>query len=386
MQHCFVLLGLCLVNLLSAADTSEQLQVRVLLEKTTISSNQEWFLKNLQGFIIQDLDDPQTLLEIPEEVLHITTKKNGVYVNGKRLGVDRLQISARNNNSIALGEYSYAGIFQLVRIGSLLYLINVIELEEYVYSVLRWESWPGWPLEVNKAFAIACRSYVVAKLIEHRLAGKKKPVPYDIKATNLHQTYKGVHEFKDVWQAIEETRGIVLAYKGKPIIAMYDCCCGGIVPAHIQGVNFKAAPYLARPYACTFCKNSKLFRWKVTYDIATFEQMLHQEHNRAIKIQDIKVTKKDRAGVVQEVVVQAPKKQTGVRMSGKKVYSLCKEIKSLSFRVKIGPKIEFEGVGFGHHLGLCQWGSREMVRHGRTYTEILEYYYPKTTFMKVMVS
>lgn len=46
-------------------------------------------------------------------------------------------------------------------------------------------------------------------------------------------------------------------------------------------------------------------------------------------------------------------------------------------------KIIFKGVGFGHHLGLCQWGAREMVRDGWDYKRVLQFYYPDTYLMKL---
>ena len=55
-------------------------------------------------------------------------------------------------------------------------LINHVPLEEYLFSVLNSESWPGWPLEVNRAFAITSRSYVIAMIMN----GKKNDKPYHV--------------------------------------------------------------------------------------------------------------------------------------------------------------------------------------------------------------
>ena len=55
---------------------------------------------------------------------------------------------------------------------------------------------------------------------------------------------------------------------------MFDCCCGGIIPADIEDFDFYKVPYLARVYACTHCKESSLYQWQVSYDQATFEALL----------------------------------------------------------------------------------------------------------------
>lgn len=71
-------------------------------------------------------------------------------------------------------------------------------------------------------------------------------------------------------------------------------------------------------------------------------------------------------------------------ISGEKMYSVFKEIKSFYFNVsKKGEKILFTGRGYGHHRGLCQWGAHEMVRHGWNHEKILEFYYPGTEFAKL---
>jgi stage II sporulation protein D len=92
---------------------------------------------------------------------------------------------------------------------------------------------------------------------------------------------------------------------------------------------------------------------------------------------------KDKAGLVTEVRLRGPKAQ--VTISGKKLYSMLKDIKSFSFDVhKKSGKIVFTGRGFGHHLGLCQWGARQMVRDEWGYKSILRYYYPGTRFMQLI--
>jgi stage II sporulation protein D len=99
-------------------------------------------------------------------------------------------------------------------------------------------------------------------------------------------------------------------------------------------------------------------------------------------VKDMRVTKKDAAGIVQEVTLKGSK---GMQIfSGKKMYSLFKKIKSFSFSVaKRGNKITLKGKGYGHHLGLCQWGARELVKKGWPWRKILTFYYRGTTFMKL---
>ena len=83
---------------------------------------------------------------------------------------------------------------------------------------------------------------VIAKFLET----KNKKKFYHVKNTNKHQTYQGVLNCPILQKAVDETKGIILTYNKKPILAMFDICCGGVIPANMKHVNFKHAPYLAK--------------------------------------------------------------------------------------------------------------------------------------------
>ncbi len=204
-----------------------------------------------------------------------------------------------------------------------------------------------------------------------------------MKKTNVHQTYNGVHGTDLLRTAVEQTRGIFLAYKGQPILAMFDACCGSVVPARIAGFDFEKVPYLARRYPCNYCKTYKVYAWQSHYSEQALIMALKRELPHLKKIKQIKIVKKDAAGLVQKVAVYTDKRV--VMLSGKKIYSLLRpKVKSFYFSIthKDGT-FTFTGKGIGHHLGLCQWGAREMVRQGFGYQEILSFYYPNTVFMRL---
>ena len=304
-----------------------------------------------------------------------------LYLNGKKVHDSSITIESRSK-TIMFNDSVYEGSILFTHQDQKIYLINLINLEDYVYAVLRWEGWPGWPLEVNKVFAIMCRSYVVAKILETR--AKEKKALYDIRNTNIHQTYKGTHCSPTIREAIELTEGVILSYQKKPIVAMYDSCCGGVIPARMSDVNFSDAPYLQRSYACTFCRDCKIYHWRTAYSLDSFYQKVAHELPLQGSIKAVKVAEKDRAGIVREIKMRSNREW--LSLTGKQIYHLFKEIKSLSFSVAlINDEIVFTGLGYGHQLGLCQWGARQMVKDGWNYKRILKFYYPGTQFMKVEV-
>lgn len=302
--------------------------------------------------------------------------------NGKKLSKNAIRITAEDGHC-EYGDNAYAGDMALIVQGDKWYVINNIPLEEYVSSVLRCESWPGWPLEVNKVFAIMVRTYAMHRIMLAKNT-KKKPL-FDIKSTNMHQTYKGAHEIEHLRQAVRETEHIILSYNKQPIIAMYDSCCGGVIPSKLSGYDFKTNPYLARPYACTYCTECKLYRWEVLYPKELLNSLLQKEFPELKFIKDIHISSFDAAGKVTELSVKTARAHK--KIPGASMYKLCKDIKSFCYTITKDPRgYIFEGKGFGHHVGVCQWGVRTMVKKGFLCKEILDYYYPGVSLMKLVVT
>lgn len=351
-------------------------RVRVLLQQDESGSCSQWNVQSSQGFIMVD-PILKTKHKIDARELSITGKKNYFLVNGTRIDQKKLYLCPVKGNLLYNGR-EYQGSFLLVADAQARYLINSLDIEDYVCSVLRTESWPGWPLEVNKVFAIASRSYVIGVILNN----KNNTLPYHVRNTNKHQTYSGVHTDPVLKEAVEQTKGIFLVHDKKPIVAMFDSCCGGIVPAHIHGVNFAHAPYLARDYACTYCKDCRVYAWTAAYPIDHIESLFKKEHKNLRKIAHVKVGKTDKAGLVQHVHVKGGKRTYTIH--GKRVYSMLDKVKSYYYDIIFDTKtITISGKGIGHHLGLCQWGAREMVRLGFDYKSVLNFYYPGTQFMRL---
>ncbi len=281
----------------------------------------------------------------------------------------------------------------------LFHIINFVEIDDYLYGVLLGELYQSWPLEVHKVQAIVSRTYVLDRVCRAR---KRPQSLYDIKNNVFHQKYSGTHEFHHLKKAVCETKDLVLTHKGKLITAMFDSCCGGVVPALVSSFNFHEAPYLARTAACTHCKGTKRFTWKHETDIFHLQKKL-LESSRLKKhvvslgsLRKIEVGRRDKAGMVQTLLLKGK--------SGGEVVCLIEELKKCFPPMKIrshnfvvhqeGNNVTFEGKGIGHGIGLCQFGAFIMVKQGRKYTSIIRFYYPqvdisrlsKMTFYKELAS
>lgn len=316
----------------------------------------DFFVKLLDQILISFLND--YLAGLPHKIIHQAIKEE--------------------TGCLLFDKHTYLGSFSLVRDGNSILLINTLDIDDYLLSVVHFEGWPGWPMEVNKALVTASRTYLVDQVLKANKAGRLYHIVNSIK----HQTYKGHHKFTQLKQAVDATRNIFIAYKGEPIVAMFDSCCGGVVPAKIEGYDFKKCPYLARIKPCTSCKKFWIYDWKKELSKLEITENLRKDHPDLPEIIDIKVTKRDAAGLVKQVLVTT--KKTNFYVSGKKMYSLFPSIKSFCYTIKKkGKSFLFCGRGYGHHMGLCQWGALGMVQDGRNYQSILQFYYPGTEFMKL---
>jgi stage II sporulation protein D len=382
-----ILLWLCILftNKHYAHNNDNQLHalgtnIRVLLAQAPAKKRTEWTITTEHGVIVNELNSGKQWPWGP--TLRITITDHNYYlINGKKQipkGPLRIESQDFRTNILCTEGRTYQGSLLIIPHEKSTLLINSIDLDHYIVSVLRTESWPGWPLEVNKAFAIASRSYATAKILEAR----EKSLPYHIKNTNAHQTYHGYHTLGQLKKAVAETAGIILTYDKKPIVAMFDCCCGGIIPANMEDVHFAKAPYLKRTQACTYCTSCAIYTWKISFTKKELEARLKQTFKHIRRLDRLEITKTDPAGIVKEITIHHRGKP--ITVDGRKFYALFKETKSFCFTIENNQQtIIINGKGYGHHLGLCQWGSREMVRKGFNYTQILDFFYPGATFMKV---
>ncbi len=355
-----------------------QMFVRVLLDERAATDGPLWVLSTTGHFLTADGHTPYKYQELLSSAITLSMNNGALTVNGIKTPSHKAYIVS-TANAIHHGMYTYNGTFMLVKKGRKVQLINVIELEDYVASGLRWEMLPGWHSAALQAGAIAYRTYVIKSI----LTGRKKAhaEEYDIRCTPIHQTYKGTHNCPTIHNAVKKTHGTILTYKKEPIDALYDACCGGSIPARREGIDFKKAPYLARAYACTYCKKSKLYTWRLTYSLNELREALTPLVTRKGPLQDIRISDKDKAGAARELKVKI--KNQWSTLNAQKIPLVFKNAKSSTFTLKRrGTQVSLEGFGYGHQYGFCQWGAQGMAERNWDCKGILRFYYPGTTVTK----
>jgi stage II sporulation protein D len=374
--------------------------IRVLIQEKNILNDKhphEILFTNTKHLIIEDINNIRCPYEIPDNTISISYKNRKWYLNNKKLGIDTIRLTTTDKNkSITLCGSHYAGTIDIVIKNNTLYIINILPLETYVAGVLMSETYLDWPDESHKVSAIIARTFAYEKII-HNQNNKKL---YDIKSSIIHQKYDGICNNVRIQKAVNETKGIIIVYKNKPIIAMYNSCCGGIAPITCRGFDFKGHPYLARPYGCNYCNQCSDYSWSLLITSDTVKKKISQFINKDIdKIHSIKKIKKTRSGTINyieiEVTVKDKKneqketkyknnqKNITVTLSNKdirKIFSLTMQNNSAHFSINVDKNGGFivNGSGRGHHIGLCQHGTKKMAELNKPHQEIIQYYYPCT--------
>jgi stage II sporulation protein D len=273
------------------------------------------------------------------------------------------------------------GALDVIRVGpGRLGVVNVLDLETYLQGVLIPEMGADFPLEALKAQAVAARTYALANLVRARKRGRKSL----LRPTQADQVFRPVKSVpKRIRRAVDETRGQVIGTLDAPITTYYHSTCGGSTRDAAPWFS-PSSPLRGRP--CRFCRSSPYYRWERRYDLKKLTRALRAE--RAEIVPPIRAFRlsKDRTGHTVRVVVihkagATPISGTRfrVRINRSLARSRSERLLSVnleSIRLTAGGKVaHVKGRGWGHGVGMCQFGAARLAGRGLDYREILAFYY-----------
>ncbi|MBD3236607.1 MAG: SpoIID/LytB domain-containing protein [Candidatus Eisenbacteria bacterium] len=295
---------------------------------------------------------------------------------------------------------SYRGEI-LVRAGApeRLNVINAVRLEDYLRGVV--------PLEIGsegvapaamRAQAIAARSYALFYL------GRRAAAGCDLFAGPDDQVYGGIPAETDAaTRAVVATRGIVAVWEGLPIRANYCSTCGGATESSDRVWPGESYPYLRavrdRDGDDCFCEASRYFRWKERWSCAQLQQIIREHLPREVPaarggdlgaLTGLKAKRRSPSGRIELLEIQMEGGRFRVRADrirwvlrrpdGGLLRSTW--IGKLQVDRDTGCHVTLEGAGYGHGVGMCQMGARELARRGLSAPQILRHYYRGITFAR----
>ena len=259
-------------------------------------------------------------------------------------------------------------------------VINRLGLDDYLKGVIPFEGNPAWTLESLKAQAVASRTFALTKMIA------RQKEEYDVSSGMISQVYagKGI-EHARTSEAVDATRGEVLLYKGKIFPAYFHSTCGGATTAADLVWRVKPHPALAG-VECKFCQRSPHYKWEAVVTPAEIKQKLAKEGMPVNDVLGIHTDKIDRTGRAHKFVIQSTWAEKTVDADAFRVWIDPVRLKSnliTKIRTNDAGAFVFKGRGWGHGVGMCQYGMKYLGELGYGYREILGYYYPGAQISKL---
>lgn|GEM_PF-1454683 len=265
------------------------------------------------------------------------------------------------------GEF-YRGAVDLVPVGERLLLINEVELSYYLAGLVNKEMRADYPHEALKAQIVAARSYALATAADRRRAGS----PFDLHSTEADQVYAGTgSENAQAHRLVREVRNEVLFHREEVLKAYYHSSSGGRseVPSNVWGLGRDERAYVSRAspvdeklavdWSVVLSPNMGL-RWR---EIGRIRSVRVVERSNGFRVKRVEVAGEHGTRVWTGAELRA---RLGPRW-----------LKSTAFTVeRVGQGWQLKGRGWGHGVGLSQLGAREMARQGKSYRQILDFYYP----------
>jgi stage II sporulation protein D len=301
----------------------------------------------------------------------VTAYKNEILLGKITSNTPKLFIKTNEAGIILINGRRFRGNIELIKKeNARLMAVNYIGLEDYIKGILYHEASHYWPMEALQAQAIVSRSYAVYQMHENKLKD------YDVTSDIYSQVYGGkASERARTNNAVDATSGEVIAYKNKVVPAYFHAVCGGHTEDASLLWDIDLPPL--KGVSCNFCKDSPHFNWHYVLTLEEIEQKLLDAGLKISGIKHIAILGKDTSGRITDLNIVSGKKD--FKISAKDFRNIIGPniIKSTNFSVNvIKHDAVFEGFGWGHGVGLCQWGAYFMAKQGYTTEQILKYYYP----------
>lgn len=304
----------------------------------------------------------------------------GLALGNTTLPLSGLRVEPARDATISVNGQRLRGTLEIVRQENLtLLVINHLSLEDYLQGVLSKEAPDYWPEEALKAIAIAARTYAVYRRMT------KQEQTYDVTGTVMSQDYGGrTAEKHATTRAVRATRGLILMFKGQLFPAFFHSTCGGLTEhARVMG-TFEVEP-LRGHIVCRYCTASPFYVWRRRLTAADVAWALRKSaHGPVGSVRDLRIEKRTPGNRAEQIAVVGTLRTLTLTGYDFRALFGFERIRSLFFSItRVGDAFVLEGHGWGHGVGMCQWGAAELARRGVVAEDILSFYYPGTQIVKL---
>jgi stage II sporulation protein D len=331
-----------------------------------------------------------TLQSYPDRDMTVLATANGwrslvlragpthVQMPGLGLEVEELRVLPRDQAGVIdVGGRLFRGGLAIKRRDRGLMVVNILDLEEYLYGVVPKEAPPQWEMAALRAQAIVARTYTLYK------RQRQTHGDYDVAAEYVRdQAYDGYGaEHPRTTQAVDETRGLVLTCQGELIPTYYHAESAGYTE---NSEHVWSAPHpCLRAVKTSTHPASPYIQWSATLSLQDLRATLGKKGYVVGHIQRIEPIQRSPTGRIILLRLGHTRGETVLRGTDFRLAVGPEIIRSTRFTVDLrGGRALFSGQGWGHGVGLCQWCSQGMAELGYDYEAILKHYYLGATLTR----
>lgn len=346
-----------------------QVRAEVLLRIALLQNAPEVTVSSEGG--IEGLVDGQPLRWEGEVRRLFVEARSPIRINGKPLEGDELLLRPSGFSPLQVGDVPFRGVLRISQNDGLL-VINEVGLESYLRGVVPLEISSAWRFDALKVQAVISRTYALYQ--KEVNAGRK----YDLVSSVQDQVYGGGrYENARTNAAIASTRDEVVTYGGEVILAAFHSTSAG--PTEDVSERWSMAlPYL-QGVSCPRDETSPYYQWEQRIDLERVEEGLRRMGFPVGPMATLTPLSYSKAGRVLTVRILHGNGELILRADDLRAAVGTTLLRSTAFElVNFGKRLLFRGRGYGHGVGLCQWGAKVLAEQGVGYREILRYYYPGT--------
>ncbi len=367
------------------------------------------------GAVIVNIGD-QNLINATDNAVNLVFDNGNITVMDKNNATAHYVLSdtssfievASTNNIVSFDGKAYRGTLIFTSTPTGIQVVNYVEIDEYLKSVVPSEMPSSWNIEALKAQAVCARNYTIIN------KGKYQKYGFDLDDTTACQAYSGISsENPRTTQAVEETKGVIALYEEKPASLFYYSSSGGFTEDVKNVWGSTNYPYLisvADPY-------DPLTEWNVKFTSAQLKDRLLSVGIDVGDVKSIEVTKRTDSGrAVETVITGSTGSYTAKLEKTRNVFGFKSSMYTVSSagQTVVTPKaviteygtenryidrpvitakgiipvekssaspdeFVFTGYGWGHGIGMSQYGAKGFADNGYTYDRIILHYFPGTT-------
>jgi len=359
--------------------------IRVLLQKDV----EETEIEISHPYSISDLDSNKILASsasLPKSVIFLKSGEFRIKPQSSQSTSEASTTFVKTNSNVGIvsdngfikiDKSKYRGKLILVpEITDRFTVLEEIGIEEYLPGVIEGEMPTLWQDDAIQAQVIAARTYAIYK------KKIKDNALYHIDKLDLAYNGSYSHQPKTK-EIVDKSRGTVMVYNWELFPGYFHSTCGGHTEDINLVFNLRSIPPLSG-VDCGYCNKSKYYNWRTDLKKNEIERKLVNSKFSVKKINNIVTEKTGPGGHSSIIKIEHSGGTKRVNANEFRLIVGPNHLRSTAFKVKNnGNSLIFNGNGWGHGVGLCQYGTQGMANSGFKWYDILKHYYPEIDLVKI---